>query len=461
MDKNVIRTWTPETAAFWQSTGRAVASRNMWISATALMLAFAVWMTWSMVVIHLPHVGFKYSTNQLFWLVALPGLSGAILRLVFPLMLPLFGGRKWTALSTAALLVPAIGIGHAVQDPATGYPTMIMLALLCGLGGGSFTSATSHIGHFYPVEGRDRAIGLHSAWGNFGVALMQFAVPVAIGAALFGPLGGPAQDWASASDARTVWLQNAGYIWVPAIAATSLLAWFGMNDIAAPAVTFQQQAVIFKRRHNWIMGWLYTGTFGSFIGYAAGFPLLVASQFPDADVLRYAFLGPLAGALGRAAGGAIAAAFGPARVTLWVFTIMAGAAFGVTVFLPQGGVPGNFAGFFWMFMLLFAASGVGNAATFRMIPVIFTAGRVRAAEGRGAAALAQAIADGGRESAAAIGFTSALAACGAFFIPKSFGSAIAVSGSPAAALVWFIIFYGSCIAITWWNYARRNASMPC
>jgi NNP family nitrate/nitrite transporter-like MFS transporter len=148
-------------------------------------------------------------------------------------------------------------------------------------------------------------------------------------------------------------------------------------------------------------------------------------------------------------------------VTLWVFAIMAGAAFGVTVFLPQGGVPGNFAGFFWMFMLLFAAAGVGNAAAFRMIPVIFTAGRVRAAEGRGAAAMAQAIADGGRESAAAIGFTSALAACGAFFIPKSFGSAIAVSGSPAAALIWFIIFYGSCIAITWWNYARRNAPMPC
>ncbi len=94
-----------------------------------------------------------------------------------------------------------------------------------------------------------------------------------------------------------LWLQNAGFIWAPFIAISAFAAWFGMNDIASAKASFAQQAVIFRRKHNWIMCWLYTGTFGSFIGYAAGFPLLTKILFPNVNVLQIAFLGPLVGAL--------------------------------------------------------------------------------------------------------------------------------------------------------------------
>jgi len=258
-----------------------------------------------------------------------------------------------------------------------------------------------------------------------------------------------------------MWLQNAGFIWVPFIAVSALLAWFGMNDLASAKASFADQAVIFKRKHNWLMCWLYTGTFGSFIGYSAGFPLLIKTQFPDVNPLQYAFLGPLVGALARVAGGVIADKLGGAKVTAWTFVAMIAAVYGVIGFLPHNGAAGNFNGFFWMFMALFAGTGVGNASTFRMIPVIFLTERQRAAAGQPMAMKQQAIVDANKEGAAVLGFTSAVAAYGAFFIPKSYGTSIALTGGPDAALWCFIGFYVSCIAITWWCYARKNADMPC
>ena len=133
----ILTTWTPEDKQFWEQHGKAVASRNLWISIPALLLAFAVWMVWSMVVVKLPDIGFSYTPNQLFWLAALPALSGATLRIFYSFMVPIFGGRRWTAISTASLLLPAIGIGFAVQNPGTSYSTMVVLALLCGFGGGN------------------------------------------------------------------------------------------------------------------------------------------------------------------------------------------------------------------------------------------------------------------------------------------------------------------------------------
>ncbi|HWJ93550.1 MAG TPA: nitrate/nitrite transporter, partial [Telluria sp.] len=215
------------------------------------------------------------------------------------------------------------------------------------------------------------------------------------------------------------------------------------------------------RKHNWLMCWLYTGTFGSFIGYSAAFPLLIKTQFPDVNPLQYAFLGPLVGAISRVVGGYISDKMGGARVTLLTFMVMIGAVLGVLSFAPQGGQGGSFTGFFWMFMLLFAASGVGNASTFRMIPIIFMTERQRAAAGKDKAAQEQAIVDANKESAAVLGFTSAVAAYGAFFIPKSYGTSIALTGSPDAALWAFIGYYLTCVLLTWWNYARRNAPMPC
>jgi NNP family nitrate/nitrite transporter-like MFS transporter len=465
-NKHVITLWEPENASFWQKTGKGIASRNLWISIPALLLGFAVWMVWSVVVVNLPNVGFQYSTNQLFWLTALPGLSGATLRIFYSFMVPIFGGRKWTAISTASLLIPALGIGFAVQDINTSYPTMLVLALLCGFGGGNFASSMANISFFYPKAQKGTALGMNAGLGNLGVSVVQFVVPLVIAAGVFGALGGEPQSWSKAGQVKQMWMQNAGFIWVPFIALTSILAWLGMNDIASAKASFADQAVIFKRKHNWLMCWLYTGTFGSFIGYSAAFPLLIKTQFPDVNPLEYAFLGPLVGALARVAGGVLADKAGGARVTLWTFVVMILAVFGVLHFLPQGGaalgqaVP-NFWGFFAMFMLLFACTGVGNASTFRMIPMIFMLERQRAAAGKGAPAQQQATIDANKEGAAVLGFTSAVAAYGAFFIPKSYGTSIALTGSPDAALLCFVGFYVSCIVITWWFYARRQAEMPC
>lgn len=461
MSKYMIHKWEPETTHFWHGTGKSIANRNLWISIPALLLAFAVWMVWSVVVVNLPSIGFKYSTNQLFWLTALPGLSGATLRIFYSFMVPIFGGRRWTTISTASLLIPAIGIGFAVQDVDTSYPTMLVLALLCGFGGGNFASSMANISFFYPKAQKGFALGMNAGLGNLGVSVVQFVVPLVITVGIFGALGGEPQTWMKAGEAKQLWLQNAGFIWVPFIAATVIISWFGMNDLATAKASFAEQAVIFKRKHNWLMCWLYTGTFGSFIGYSAAFPLLIKTEFPDINPLQYAFLGPLVGALARVAGGIISDKLGGARVTLWTFFLMIGAVLGVIHFMPQGGVGGNFWGFFSMFMLLFACTGVGNASTFRMIPVIFLTARQRDAAGKGAVAQQQAIIDANKEGAAVLGFTSAVAAYGAFFIPKSYGTSIALTGSPIAALWCFIGFYLSCIAITWWCYARKNADMPC
>jgi MFS transporter, NNP family, nitrate/nitrite transporter len=246
MSKYVIATWEPELPAFWKSSGKSTATRNLWISIPALLLAFAVWMVWSVVVVNLPNIGFKYSTNQLFWLTALPGLSGATLRIFYSFMVPIFGGRKWTTISTASLLIPAIGIGLAVQDVNTGYPTMLLLALLCGFGGGNFASSMANISFFYPKAQKGQALGMNAGLGNLGVSVVQFVVPLVITAGLFGALGGgEPQSWAKGGVTKDMWLQNAGFIWVPFIIASTLCAWFGMNDIASAKASFAEQAIIF------------------------------------------------------------------------------------------------------------------------------------------------------------------------------------------------------------------------
>jgi MFS transporter, NNP family, nitrate/nitrite transporter len=461
VSKYLISQWEPETPAFWQTKGKATANRNLWISIPALLLAFAVWMVWSVVVVNLPNIGFQYSTNQLFWLAGLPGLSGATLRIFYSFMVPIFGGRKWTTISTASLLIPAIGIGFAVQDPTTSYPTMLILALLCGFGGGNFASSMANISFFFPKAQKGYALGMNAGLGNLGVSVVQFVVPLVITAAVFGGLGGDPQVWTKAGVTKQMWLQNAGFIWVPFIVMTTVAAWFGMNDLASANASFADQAVIFKRKHNWLMCWLYLGTFGSFIGYSAGFPLLMKSQFPDVNPLQFAFLGPLVGALSRVAGGWVSDKLGGAVVTFWTFIAMIAAVVGVIFFLPHAGTSGNFWGFFWMFMMLFAGTGVGNASTFRMIPVIFLTERKRAKAGKGAPAQAQAITEANKEAAAVLGFSSAVAAYGAFFIPKSYGTSIALTGGPEAALWCFVAFYVTCIAITWWCYSRKGADMPC
>ncbi len=467
----ILSVWAPEDKLFWEREGEAIAKLNLWISVPALFLAFAIWQVWSVVAVGLPSLGFKYSTNQLFWLAAAPALSGATLRIFYSFIVPLVGGRRWTAISTATLLIPAIGIGYAVQDNTTTYPTMLMLALLCGLGGGNFSSSMANISFFFPKERKGSALGVNAGLGNLGVSVVQFLSPLVVTAGIFGIFGGDAQNIVKNGQTVQVWTQNAAFIWVPWILLASLVSWFGMNDIADAKASFATQAIIFGRKHNWLMCVLYLGTFGSFIGYAAGFPLLIKSQFPGVNPLAYAWLGPLVGAIIRPFGGWLADKMGGARVTFWNFIVMAVAVVGVLYFLPKGTgsvlampwgpVEGSFTGFFLMFLVLFLTTGIGNGSTFRMIPVIFLHQAMRGVNTTDAAAMARATKDGNTEGAATLGFTAAMAAYGGFFIPKSYGSSISMTGGPEAALCTFIVFYLLCIAITWWHYARKNAAMPC
>jgi NNP family nitrate/nitrite transporter-like MFS transporter len=460
MANHVLMHWNAEDPGFWESEGRAVASRNLLISIPALMLAFAVWMVWSAVVVNLPNIGFELTTRELFWLAALPALCGATLRIFYSFLVPVFGGRRWTAISTALLLLPAVGMGFAVRDPGTSFSTLVVLALLCGLGGGNFASSMANINFFFPKAQKGTALGLNAGLGNLGVSLAQFIVPAVITVGIFGALGGAPQTWTRGAESHQIWLQNAGFVWVPFIVACALAAWFGMNDLAPARAPFFEQAVIFKRKHTWLMCWLYLGTFGSFIGYSAAFPLLLQSQFPQADALTYAWLGPFVGALMRPLGGWLADKLGGARVTLWVFIALAAGVLGVLAFLPRDGQGGNFYGFLAVFMLLFASSGIGNGSTFRMIPVISLNRHLRAA-GAGADAEEQAVREANRESAAVLGFSSAIGAYGGFVIPMSYGESISASGAAAGALEMFLFFYLVCIATTWWYYARRGAEAPC
>jgi NNP family nitrate/nitrite transporter-like MFS transporter len=460
MASAVINHWDPENKKFWDETGKSVAKRNLWLSIPALTLAFAVWMVWSVVVVNLPNVGFKFSTNQLFWLASLPALCGATLRIFYSFAVPIFGGRRWTAISTASLLIPAIGIGFAVQNTETPYEIFVTLALLCGFGGGNFASSMSNISFFYPKSQKGTALGLNAGLGNLGVSIVQFVVPLVITAGVFGSLGGESQTVVKAGQSTSMWLQNAGFIWVPFVAVSAVAAWFGMNDLAEAKASFADQAVIFTRKHNWLMCWLYLGTFGSFIGYSAGFPLLIKSQFPGVNALQYAWLGPLVGALVRPIGGWLSDKLGGARVTFWNFIAMALGVLAVLNFLPKPGIEGNFYGFLIAFMVLFATSGIGNGSTFRMIPIIFLTERQRVA-GKDSASQEAAVRDANKEAAAVLGFSSAIGAYGGFFIPKSYGSSIAMTGGPEAALYGFIFFYVTCMLITWWYYSRKGAEMPC
>ena len=455
----VLNEWHPEDAGFWARTGRRIARRNLWISIPNLLLAFAVWSVWSILVVKLPTLGFPYTPNQLFWLAALPSLSGATLRIFYSFMVPIFGGRRWTAISTASLLLPCLWIGVALQHVETPYSVMLILALLCGFGGGNFASSMANISFFFPQAQKGTAMGLNAGLGNLGVSVLQLVGPLVIAGSVLGPMAGaPQTAMTGAAEGHAVWLQNAAFIWVPFIVIAALAAWFGMNDIAAAKSSFRDQAVIFKRKHNWLMCWLYLGTFGSFMGFAAGFPLLSGMQFPAVDPTRYAFLGPLVGALARPLGGWLSDRLGGARVTLWNFALMIVGVLGVLIFLPGENGDGSFFGFFVMFLVLFIATGIGNGSTYRMVPVIFLNQRRQAL---GEAHAEQAQVEANRETAAVLGFISAIAAYGGFFIPKAYGTSIGLTGGVGAALIGFIVFYLSCMVLTWWYYARRNAPAPC
>ncbi len=448
--------WEPEDRAFWAREGARIARRNLVTSSAALAVAFAVWMIWSVAVVYLPRAGFNFTTNQLFWLAAAPGLAGAVLRLFFAFMVPIFGGRTWTTLSTLALLVPTVGLGVAVQDPATSYPTFLALALIAGIGGGNFASSVSNITMLYPGDRRGAALGWNAGVGNLGVCIAQLVVPMAVGASLFGTLGGAALPLADDGGGGELRLQNAGFVWIAPIVAIALAAWLTMSDVRVRG-SFAEQSVVFVRRDTWLLAWLYLGTFGSFAGFAAAFPLLAERELDGALPPALAFVGPLLAALARPLGGWLADRRGGGPVALFSFVTLAAATVGLILAAPAGGAPAALAPMLALFAVLFIASGIGNGAVFQLIPAVFVAGRL-AALGRDPRAGERAQREGSLEGAAALGLASGIAALGGFFIPKMYGTASAVAGSAWYALYPFLLFYATCVTVTWWCYARRGAS---
>ncbi|KNC91058.1 NarK family nitrate/nitrite MFS transporter [Trabulsiella odontotermitis] len=448
----VITDWRPEDPAFWQQGGHRIASRNLWISVPCLLLAFCVWMLFSAVAVNLNKVGFQFSTDQLFMLTALPALSGALLRVPYAFMVPVFGGRRWTAFSTGIMIVPCIWLGFAVQDPSTPFSTFVIISLLCGFAGANFASSMANISFFFPKQKQGGALGINGGLGNMGVSVMQLVAPLVVSLSMFAFFG---SDGAAQPDGSILYLENAAWVWVPLLVIFTLAAWFGMNDLAASKASLREQLPVLKRGHLWIMSLLYLATFGSFIGFSAGFAMLAKTQFPDVQILHYAFFGPFIGALARSTGGAISDRLGGTRVTLVNFVVMAIFCALLFLTLPTHGEGGNFIAFFGVFMVLFLTAGLGSASTFQMISLIFrkiTMERVKAQGGTEARAMREAATD----TAAALGFISAIGAIGGFFIPKAFGASLDLTGSPAGAMKVFLVFYIACVVITWAVYGRKT-----
>ncbi|APG18329.1 NarK family nitrate/nitrite MFS transporter [Kosakonia radicincitans] len=448
----VITEWRPEDPVFWQQQGHAIASRNLWISVPCLLLAFCVWMLFSAVAVNLPKVGFKFTTDQLFMLTALPSVSGALLRVPYSFMVPVFGGRRWTAFSTGILIIPCVWLGFAVQDPTTSFSTFIIISLLCGFAGANFASSMANISFFFPKQKQGGALGINGGLGNLGVSVMQLIAPLAVSFSIFAAFGGAG---AAQPDGSILYLENAAWVWVPLLAFFTLAAWFGMNELATSKASLRAQLPVLKRSHLWIMSFLYLATFGSFIGFSAGFAMLSKTQFPDVQILHFAFFGPLIGALARSAGGAISDRLGGTRVTLVNFVVMAIFSAALFLTLPTEGTGGNFIAFFCVFLVLFLTAGLGSGSTFQMISVIFRKMTMERVQKRGGNE-SEAMREAATETAAALGFISAIGAIGGFFIPKAFGTSLALTGSPAGAMKVFLVFYIACVVITWAIYGRKK-----
>jgi NNP family nitrate/nitrite transporter-like MFS transporter len=435
-----ITDWQPDDPQFWNSRGKSIAWRNLIWSILAENVGFSVWLVWSVVAARLNKAGFTYTTDQLFQLVAIPGLVGALMRFPYTFAVPKFGGRNWTIASALLLFVPTLSLIYLVQRPDTPFWLMATAAATAGLGGGNFASSMANISFFFPDSEKGFALGLNAAGGNIGVSTVQLLVPIVVAYAIL-----------PGASAKGPHLENAGLMWLPLIVIATIGAALFMNNLTTAKSNFKDQVVVAQRPHTWIMSWLYIGTFGSFVGFSAAFPLLLKTQFPEVTA-NLAFLGALVGSVARPFGGKLADRLGGARVTFWNFVAMTSASLGLLYALQIHSFPA----FLAVFLVLFMTTGIGNGSTFRMIPVIFRTYHLQKAAGRGAEAEATALLTARRETAAVIGFAAAIGALGGYFIPRSFGASIKATGSPSLAITYFVVFYLTCVGTTWWCYLRRS-----
>jgi NNP family nitrate/nitrite transporter-like MFS transporter len=438
--------WKPEDPAFWRDTGSRIAWRALTLTTLALVLSFSTWFVMSALVVRLPQIGFTFTTNQLFWIAAMPGLAGGTLRIIHTFLIPIFGTRTVISISTILKIIPCIGVVYAVTDPDTPYWMFLCLGLLLGMGGGDFSSFMPSTSLFFPKRLQGAALGIQAGIGNFGVSLTQFVTPWIIGFAAFGALSGEPQQLAGKGGAPStdIWLQNAAIWYIPLLAIFGIACWFMLKSVPIKA-SFRDQLDIFKSKHTWFCTITYIMTFGSFSGFAAAFPLMIKTiygGFPNPpDALTYAFLGPLIGSSSRVIFGFVSDKTGGAILTHIAGIAMIGLC--LALIFTGSLIPDSvdqFPTFVWLMLGLFFFSGVGNASTFRQYPVIF--------------------AHSPRQGAQVLGWTAAMAAYGPFLFATLIGLSLSATGSATSFFIGAIAFYAVAVAINWWFYTRRGCERP-
>src|SRR5574337_80938 len=433
--------WEPEDPQFWKETGSTIAWTTLIVTPISLILSFSTWFVVSAFVVRLPQIGYKFTTMELFWLDAMPGLAGGTFRLIHTFMIPIFGTRTVVGVANFLKIIPCVGFAIAVMDPTTSWSTFMILAFLAGFGGGDFSSFMPSTSMFFPKRLQGAALGIQAGIGNFGVSLTQFVTPWIIGFAAFGAMAGGPQVFHKGDIVKDIWLQNSVIWYVPLLVIFGIASFIFLKSIPIKA-SFAQQLDIFGNKHTWFMTVLYIMTFGTFSGLSASFPMMIKSLyggFPGApDPLKYAFYGPLIGAASRVIFGFVSDKTGGAIITticgigVIVFSIIIMPALAPTSLE-------SFSFFVWMMLAIFFFSGIGNASTFRQIPMIFEP----------------------RQAGGVLRFTGAIAAYGPFIFASLIGMSIAKTGSPKAFFVGLIVFCVIGTLLNWWYYNRGGAEKPC
>ena len=435
--------WEPEDAGFWAAGGSRQAWLTLTITTANLTMAFITWFLVSALVVRLPQIGFQFTASQLFWLAAMPGLAGGSLRLIHMFLVPIYGTRHVVSLSTLSLLIPLVGWFYAVQNPGTPFWVLMLLAFLAGLGGGNFSSFMPSTSMFFPKRLQGTALAIQAGVGNFGVSVVQFVTPWVIGFALLGGVAwvGEPQTMVRGGVESQIYLQNAPLVMIPFVAVFGITAWLFLKSVPIKS-NFAEQFDIFKSGHTWAQTSLYIMTFGGFSGLAATFPLLIREVYGSfegaPDPLAWAFWGPLVGSASRVIAGPLSDKLGGARVTHWAGIGMVVCAFLVTLTVTPTSLDS-----FWLFvsamLALFFFAGVGNASTFKQMPMLFAP----------------------RQGGGVIGFTAAIAAYGPFIFGMLFAWSFASYQSAAPVFYGLTAFFAFNVVLNWVLYARRNAPFPC
>ncbi|SDZ38636.1 MFS transporter, NNP family, nitrate/nitrite transporter [Amycolatopsis xylanica] len=427
-----IEHWEPENEEFWESTGKKVASRNLWFSILAEHIGFSVWTLWSVMVLFMGK-DYGFSAADKFLLVSTPTAVGALMRLPYTFAVARFGGRNWTVISAVLLLIPTI-LAAIVLEPGVSLGTLMIVAALGGVGGGNFASSMTNINTFFPEKRKGWALGLNAGGGNLGVAAVQLVGLLVIGTA-------------GAAQPRLVL-----YIYIPLVVIAAVFAWLYMDNLATVRGDTKAMREVIKDPHSLVMSFLYIGTFGSFIGYSFAFGLVLQNQFGRTPLQAVAvtFLGPLLGSLSRPIGGWLSDRFGGGKVTFGTFALMGSA----TVVLIIASNAKSLALFTIAFIVLFVLTGIGNGSTYKMIPAIFRA-KAKVAIEAGADETTELL-KARKLSGALIGLAGAVGALGGLFINLAFRESFAAAKSGVPAFIGFLAFYGVCFVVTWAVYLRKQ-----